>query len=158
MKTIKIKNSEVAEALKRVQETANAELADPKIAYAVAKTLELLEREAKAIEAACEPPKAFVKDRDELVKKHAERDDKGKMKTQTVGPNRVIHVIANQRAYDEEFETLRTKHNIAEFEQKTEDFLATEADFEFYPIPLKKDECPWKQPKLLANVLRFAAE
>ena len=156
--TVNVPRKDIEGIRQRLQHTADAECSDPKISYAIAKTLESIERELKAIAKAVEMPKAYQKERQELLEAHAERDPKGKIKSHQLPNGQVDFEVMDQRAWEAALKALKAKHGIAERVEKAEEFFESEVELGYYPIPIKADESPWKTPSLLANVMLFVAK
>jgi hypothetical protein len=156
--TINVTKADVAGIFERVTETAAVDCADAKVNYAVAKTLDFIEAQHKAIEKARALPKAYAKAHTELTKKHAAKDDKGNPKVVPMGNDRFSYELADAPAFEAELKALRAEHKMDDWDKSLDELLAQEIALPFYPIPIKKDESPWKTPRLLANVIRFVAE
>jgi methyl coenzyme M reductase subunit D len=97
-----------------------------KFVYGITKTKSKLKDEVEAIEKASEE---FSKERGELLEKHGEKDDKGRL---VVRGNNVPLVDA--KAYKDEFDKLKEKH------KKLFDLLEEEIEFEVHQVDY--GECP----------------
>lgn len=113
-----------------------------KFAYAVSKNLQLLESEIKSINEAQKPSEkfqAYDKARVELAKKHAKTEE-GKPVVKNNS-----YVIENEKAFNEELETLKTEHKEALDEREVQlnefkELLKGEVEIELHKV--KMDDVP----------------
>lgn len=114
-------------------------LSGVKFAYAIARNIDKLQAEMKALDTAKEPSEAFETyntERENLAKKHAVKDDKGQP---VISGNE--YVIEDNDAFNKEIKALQKEHAeaIEAYEKQLEDYnklLQTESEVELYKIPL----------------------
>ena len=115
-----MKNKEIVDLY---QALSGINLKGPKFAYAVAKNINLIQPELKAFDAAQKPREDYIeynKQRAELAKQHAEKDEKGK----PIIINGRNYKVADEEAFEKEWEVLKQKHAeaIAYREQQDKEF------------------------------------
>lgn len=100
-------------------------LSGVKFAYAVARNIEALKPEMKAFRKASEWSEAVVaydEEREELAKKHADKDQRNKPMTyRNPGENRDRFVIKDVDVFEKELEKLKKKHAPALEEKEKQD-------------------------------------
>lgn len=148
-----------------------AEFSHPRVTYAVQKNRRRVETEIKDMEVAIkqsEEFQKFVAEREELAKKHSEKDDKGNPKTKVVdsgdGPSR-IYVIPGQEdvksKYRVELAKIEKKYEkaIKEHSEKirkyNEEFLKDDSDFKPFMVDLELLEQYEKCPQEVMNLIHW---
>ena len=124
-------------------------LSGVKFTYAVARNINLLKTELESLEKSMELPENFKKfdsERIELVEKYAEKDENGKPKKEKTENGSEQYVMGeNEKKFEKEFNTLKTKHKEAvslrekQFEEYTK-LLTTDSEVQLYKIKL--DDIP----------------
>jgi len=93
-------------------------LSEAKLSFCLARNLVLVQRETDAYRKVTEATpamKEFAQAKEELLEKHAERDDKNKAIRRPVQgvPGSWSYVLRDELAYEKDFEKLRKKHTQA---------------------------------------------
>jgi hypothetical protein len=110
-----------------------------KFAYAVSKNLNILKSEIESLEKASKPSEKYIefdKERVELAKKYAKKDEKGK----PLSENNAF-VMEDQEAFEKEFNELKEKNKdlVEEREKQMNEYvelLKTEANITLHKIAL----------------------
>lgn len=143
---LKLKKEKLLTFHRTLNSFANATGA--KFCYFVNKNIKLLENDVEALNKAITPLPNFVefdKDRLELVKKHAKKDEKQPdgLGRDPIDPTR--YAIKDLKAFDADFEKLKTKHKVAMKEREKqikefEELCKEEIEIELHSI--SKDLIP----------------
>ena len=127
-----------------------------KFAYAVSRNINKLKSEAESLQKAISPMPLFVefeKERIELAKSHAKKDESGKPQAKEGS-----FVLEDPVKFEAEFDKLKKKHKeaISEREKQEDDFkllLEEEVEIELYKVKL--DDVP---EEITAQQLHFVSE
>lgn len=136
-----MKKREIIELHKNLHKVAN--LKGVKFTYAVARNIDLLEPEVKAIMKANEYSEEYLKydqARLDLNEKHAQKGPDGKA-IQEMRGNQSHYVIADNNAFDKDYESLKKKHAKAlkdreKQEKEYEQLLEEEHEVKLHMIDL----------------------
>ena len=121
------------------------QLGGVKFSYAVARNINLLKTEIETIESTMKASPefmAFENERIALLEKHAEKDEKGKLKKEIAENGSQQYVVGvNEKKFQKEFDVLKVKHKdaITAREKQADDYtklLITESDFKPYMVKL----------------------
>jgi uncharacterized coiled-coil DUF342 family protein len=157
-----MKKSQIVELFKGLQQLKN--LSGVKFAYAISKNISLLEKEIESLKASINPSEEFLKfekERVDLAKKYAEKDENDSPKISTNPQGVQEYVIENKKAFNKEIEALRKKYKktIEERQKQYEEYkelLDTESKVELYKI--KIDDVPKEITVEQMNIIKDLVE
>lgn len=155
MQTIRIARKDVVDLYQHLTDAARHATNNPKLTYAMARTLAKLKGEMDAIETACKLPDGFDKDRIALCERMAKRDSAGKpQKT----PKGNAYDIEDHAAFAAALDELKAKFDMDGHQKRCEALLDEAVDVEFYPLPVTEDNVPpaWT-PATLTRLLPIVA-
>jgi hypothetical protein len=155
MQTIRIARKDVVELYQHLTDAERHATNNPKLTYAMARTMAKLKGEMDAIQTACKLPEGFEKDRIALCERMAKRDSAGKAQKT---PNGKAYDIADAAAFAAALDELKAKFDMDGHQKRCEAMLEELVDVEFYPLPVTEDNVPpaWT-PATLTRLLPIVA-
>ena len=156
LRILKLPRTDIIELFRHLTEAARHTTGQPKLTYAIARSLDKLKREVEATQKACAPPAAFEPARLALCERHARKNDAGEPMKTNAGN---AFDIADMAAFRADLDALKADHNMAEHQDRTTAFLEDTTEVPYYPLPVTEDNIPaaWT-PELLSQLLPIVAD